>query len=100
MAKATGKLAQWRMTLSEFEFDIINRAAIERQAADALSHLKTKGEDGTSLDDKVPVLAISQKRFAYAPKTKTRNLKFLEKPKRPFIPFIPKVYMVVGITDN
>ena len=56
MADATGKLARWQLRLSELEFDVVHRAVIKHQAADALSRLETSGADDSSLQDEIPVL--------------------------------------------
>ena len=58
MADATGKLARWRLRLAEYEFDVVHRAGVKHQAADALSRLPTDGEDKAPLDDEIPVLVI------------------------------------------
>lgn len=60
-AKSTMKLAWLCLRLSSFEFYIFRRSVIEHQASDSLLHLKTKSENKTILDDKAPVLTISQK---------------------------------------
>lgn len=69
IAKATGKLARWRLRLSEFEFDIVYRVGMKHQAADTLSCLKTGGDQYTPLGNEVLVLTIFTKCLAYVPST-------------------------------
>lgn len=38
--------------------------------------------------------------FAYAPKMETTDFEFIEKPKRPLVPFILKVYIMAAFKDN
>lgn len=45
LVNATGKLARWRLRLSEFEFDVVQRTSIRDQAADTLLRLETGGTD-------------------------------------------------------
>lgn len=45
LSNSTDKLAQWQLCLSEFEFDIVHRVGIMRQAGDVLSRLKKTEED-------------------------------------------------------
>lgn len=54
----TSRLARWRLRLSRFEFDVVLRAGIKHQAADALSRLHTLNEDTVPLDNDSPFLAI------------------------------------------
>lgn len=56
---ATSKLAQLHPRLSEKEIDVVHRAGIKHQAADALSYLATTGEDWNSIDDALLVMAVS-----------------------------------------
>lgn len=51
-ADATGKSAQWSLTLLHFEFDIVHRTCIKHQVADVLSRFKTNVEDTNPLEDK------------------------------------------------
>lgn len=37
LADVPGKLARWRLRLTEFEFDVVPRASVKLQAADTLS---------------------------------------------------------------
>lgn len=54
----TKRLAQWRLRLSEYKFNLIHRAEIKLQAAYALSRLQTTAEDRTLLQDVLLILAI------------------------------------------
>ena len=54
LADAKGRLARWRLRLSEFDFDVEHRAGIKHQAADALSRMTTTGLDTTPLGDDIP----------------------------------------------
>lgn len=53
------KLAQWRLRLSESEFDIIHHVDIMQQAAESLLRIEIKRQDRTSLHDEVLVLIVS-----------------------------------------
>lgn len=91
MAEAPGKLARLCLRLSEFEFDIFQRARIKYHAAEVLSCLKINDEDKTLLDDEVPDLTISQECFASPPMTETTDLELIEEPNGPFVRFILNV---------
>lgn len=58
MTDSSGKIAQWRLRLSEFDFIIVHRAGSKQQAADALSRLDTNGNDGSPPDEDLPVFTI------------------------------------------
>ena len=58
LADASGRLQRWRLRLADFEYDIVHRAGVKHQAADALSRLPTNGTDQHPLDDGIPTLAI------------------------------------------
>lgn len=58
MAEAPRKLAEWHLRMSEFEFDTVHCTGIRHQTGEALSHLKTKEEDNSTLVDEVPVLIL------------------------------------------
>lgn len=100
MANSTGKLEQWRLRMSELEFDIARRANNTHQAAVPLSRLNTKGEDMTTIDDEVPVLTVFYKVLACAPQTVIIDFDVIDEPKYTFIPYIPEVCMTTGITDK
>lgn len=58
LSNAVGRLARWRFQLFEFEFEDIHRADEKRQAADALSTLRTGGEETTGIDDDLPKCSV------------------------------------------
>lgn len=58
LADATRKLAQWRLRLSEMEFDVAHCARIEHQSVDERSRLSTTGKDCTPIDDALPVMGV------------------------------------------
>lgn len=45
LSDSTGRFARWRLCLSEFEFDVVHKAGVKHQAADALSRLPATGAD-------------------------------------------------------
>lgn len=55
--ESTGLLDQWRLQLSEFDFDVIRWADMKHLASDELSRLDTNGKDATPLEDDIPLLA-------------------------------------------
>lgn len=56
---ATGRLARWQLCLSEFDSDVIHRAGVIHQAADALPRLPTGGTDKTTLENERPIAYIN-----------------------------------------
>lgn len=58
MADNTGRIARWHLRLSEYDFDIIQRAGVKHQAAGALSRLQTTGKDDTPPEVDLPLIAI------------------------------------------
>ena len=58
LSDASGRLQRWRLRLADFEYDVVHRAGIKHQAADALSRMPTDGSDQTPLDDAIPTLAV------------------------------------------
>lgn len=81
-AETTGKLSRWSLGLSEFDFDIMLRAGVKNQAADALLHLMISGEDKKILDDEVRVLTILQEILACAPRPDITDHELIEEFKR------------------
>lgn len=59
LADASGELTNWRLCLSELEFDVVQRVGIITQTADALSQLETGGTDTIELDDDLPEMLVS-----------------------------------------
>lgn len=57
----SGRLARWRLWLSEFEFDVIRRAGIKHQAPGVLSRLPTSREDNKPLEDALPLLLMNMR---------------------------------------
>lgn len=58
MADVTSRYANWMLRLAEFNFEIIHRAGIKNQAADALSWLTENGLDRISHEDDIPFMAF------------------------------------------
>lgn len=56
---ATGTLARWRPRLMKFDFEIIHRAGIKNQAANALSRLPMNGSDCTLLEDNISIMVVT-----------------------------------------
>lgn len=57
----TVQLVRWRLSLSEDDFEIINKANINNQSAIFLSCLRTNGEYQTHLDEYLSDLAMDEK---------------------------------------
>lgn len=53
-----GRLVRWRLQLTEFYFEVVHRAGIRRQEADALLRLATNVKNTSLLKDHIPLLAI------------------------------------------
>lgn len=81
MADAMGKLARWRLRLSEMEFSDIKRPSMKHVTADALSHLKTAGEDTIPMHDALTVFVTiladaedsDEERILYAESKPTKD---------------------------
>lgn len=58
MSDATGKMEIWRLRLSELELDVVHRAGVKHQAAEALSRLPFSGDDETTIEDEIPLLWV------------------------------------------
>lgn len=59
MTDTTGKLAGWRLGLSDYDFKVVDRTDVTHQAADALSRLHMTRMDKSQLEDYLPVLKIT-----------------------------------------
>ena len=55
-----GRLARWRLRLSEFDFDIQYRPGIKNVVPGALSRIETTGEDRTSLEEDIPTFLLQE----------------------------------------
>ncbi len=55
-----GRLARWRILLSEFDYSIDYRHGRVHQVPDALSRVPTTGLDETRLEDDIPCLVATQ----------------------------------------
>lgn len=60
LPESTNKFAGWRLRLSELTFDIVHKAGIKREAADALSRLPTCEKRNVSIIDDLLLLAIDR----------------------------------------
>lgn len=58
MSKEAGKLATWRLQLSEFDFEVIHQAGFKHQAEDALLSLCTIGMNEYPFQDDLPALMM------------------------------------------
>lgn len=55
----------WRHRLSEFDFDIIRRESIKKQAIDALTRPETRGWSYTDMDDDHSVAIMDLSKDTY-----------------------------------
>lgn len=55
---ASGRLARLHLRLSEFHFDVVLRAGVTHQAADAMSRFCTDCVETTNLDDNLSVCNV------------------------------------------
>lgn len=58
LADPTKRLARWCLHSSEFDFDIVPRAAIKHRAVDTLSRLFKTAKDEKPFENELPFLAI------------------------------------------
>ena len=58
LADSSGRLARWRLRLSEYDYDIQYRPGIKHQLADGVSRLPAEGASSEPVDDKVPCFAL------------------------------------------
>lgn len=61
LTNGTGRLARWSLQLSEFDFKVVLRAGVKREASEVLSRLQTASEDDTQLEDNLPILSNDAK---------------------------------------
>lgn len=59
--------------------------AVKHHAADSLLRLKTENENKSLLDDKVPILTISPKSFAWADMTETSEFETILETQHQFV---------------
>jgi len=52
------RIKRWRLRLSEYTYEIRNKARKDHKGADALSRLRKEGLDTSPLDEDIPVLAV------------------------------------------
>lgn len=62
LTDSTSRLERWRFLVSECHFDVVRRAGIKHQAAEASSRLRTTGKNKTHLDNDLHVLAIDEQK--------------------------------------
>lgn len=62
LTESLGRLARWRLPLSECNFDKVLQLSSKHQADDVFSCLQTTGEDQTHLDEDLPVFVIDKKK--------------------------------------
>ena len=60
LADANGRLARWRLRLSDYDFFVEHRAGIKHLAADALSRLEATGLDTSTLRDEIPCYVVDE----------------------------------------
>ena len=60
LTKSIGRLARWRMLLSEFDYETDNIPGRANGVPDTMSCLLTPGENKTPLDTDVPVLDVDE----------------------------------------
>lgn len=58
LVHTSGKLARWRLRLSNWEFDVINQPGVKHQAADALLPIGIQGLEDSAIFENVPFLSI------------------------------------------
>lgn len=89
--EAACQLPWWHSRLSAFEINMVQKAGMKHQAADALPRNKTESENETTMDDEFHLLTIFQALFACAPRTKSTHFDFLEEPESTFVLLIPGI---------
>ena len=59
----SGRLARWRLRLSEFSFSVEYKKGLKNTIADAMSRLATTGLDDTPIDDEIPTFDVNGVEF-------------------------------------
>lgn len=62
MTEKSGKLVRWRLSLYELVHDIVHRAGVKHQAADAISRMERTGTNDTELNDQMLILTMEGKK--------------------------------------
>lgn len=58
LSDSSKKLARWNVRLSELDFDVVNKAGVKHQAADALIRLHIEGNAKNDSNDDPPVCNV------------------------------------------
>lgn len=56
----TGRITRWRLRLSEPDFDVVHRAGVDHQVANALSRLNSSSKDKSPSEDYLPLYTIAK----------------------------------------
>lgn len=86
MTNTTGRLTRWRLRLIEYDFNIVDRASNQNQAADALSQLFTEGTNYSGTSNAIPTMAVAtwaQKILEEASRNASERT-YIEKDEQPF----------------
>jgi hypothetical protein len=59
LSDAQGRLARWRLRLSEFTFKVEYHASVAHHAADAMSRLPHQAVPSDPIEEKIPVCAVA-----------------------------------------
>lgn len=60
---SSGRPARQRLPLYKLDFDVVHRARLQHEAADALPRLRTDEEGTTNLDDSLSVIYVDNKQI-------------------------------------
>lgn len=58
LADAHGRLGRWHLHLLKFEFDVVHRAVVKHQAANALSRMPADITDTAPIEYEMPIAVI------------------------------------------
>lgn len=83
----TGRLTSWCLSLSEFDYDVLHRAYIKHQTANALSQLATIGEEKSPLEDYILLNATN----SHTRQTRPKTSKTISSPSRITPPTLVKL---------